>query len=490
MAYSHDEKMLALDLWFEMHGTMPVADFVEELGYPCETTMCNWIREDPRRDPDRRFYKSKPVLTKLEAIRRVADGEPARRVCRDIGVSDSTVGSWVDRYARGGTAALLPPPRPTGKGTGMAGNRKGEGRRPAPVMQGPPPAATGELPDDPAALKAMVEELRMDNALLREVLDVLKADPGCDPADLTSAERTAAVAALEDRFPLPALRARMGIPRSTYYYQLELATRPEGPDLLGDAVEEEFAAEHGSRGYRTVTARLRMREEPVVVSEKRVRAKMRERGLSVCYARRRRRYSSYAGEPDGRPANLPLGPGGRHDFHAAAPNRKWVSDITEFHLPDDARKVYLSPVVDLFDGKPVGYSVGMRPDTGLAVSSLRMACSQLAPGEHPFCHTDGGAQYRTAEWKGLCEERGIVRSMSRKGRSPDNAACEGFFGNLKNEMFHGRDWRGVTAEQLVGIVERWMRSYSTERLKAFREGGRTVYDTIDGRRKRLGLAAG
>jgi len=56
-------------------------------------------------------------------------------------------------------------------------------------------------------------------------LDVLKADPGCDPADLTSAERAAAVAALEGRFPLPELRERMGVPKSTYYYQLERLTR-------------------------------------------------------------------------------------------------------------------------------------------------------------------------------------------------------------------------------------------------------------------------
>lgn len=82
-----------------------------------------------------------------------------------------------------------------------------------------------------------------------------------------------------------------------------------------------------------------------------------------------------------------------------------------------------------------------------------------------------------------------MRSMSRKGRSPDNAACEGFFGNLKNEFFRGRDWRGVTQEQFIAMLDWWMRRYSTERLKAFREGGRTVYDTIDGRRRRLGLAS-
>lgn len=486
--YNAEEKADALDLWFALEGEMSIESFVAELGYPSDKCMRLWIRADPRYDPDKASYKSKPILTKLEAIKRVSEGSSQAGVARDLGVPNHSVRKWVGEFARGGTAELLPARRRREMGA-MAGKKPKAGRNPAPVMQGPPSAAMGELPDDPAALKAIIEELRMDNALLREVLDVLKADPGCDPADLTSAERTRAVVSLEGRFPLRALRERMGIPKSTYYYQLELATAPEGEDWLGDAVEEEFAAEHGSRGYRVVNARLRMRAEPIVVSEKRVRAKMRERGLAVRYAKRARRYSSYAGEPDARPANLPLRPDGTHDFHAGAPNEKWVTDITEFKLPGDSRKAYLSPVIDLFDGKPVGWSISPSPDASLANTSLEKACAQLGPGEHPMCHSDGGCHYRWPGWKAICEENGITRSMSRKGASPDNAACEGFFGNLKNEFFYGRDWSGVTYEEFASLLDWWMRRYSAWRLKAFHEDGRTVYDTIDGRRRRLGYAA-
>ena len=483
MTYSEEKKAEALDLWFALEGTIPLEEFVAELGYPSRTCLRGWIRADPRYDPDKPTYKSKTVLTKLEAIRRVAGGEPVARVGREIGATN--VASWVSRFAEGGTAALLPKPRKR-KGDAVAGRKKGEGRRPAPVMQRPP-EVPAELPDDPAALKAIIFELQMDNALLREVLDVLKADPGCDPADLTSAERAAVVAALEGRFPLPELRERMGIPKSTYYYQLERLTRPDDPDWLGDAVEEEFEAEHRSRGYRTVNARLRLRRDPIRVSEKRVRGKMRERGLRVCYAKKPKRFSSYAGEIGDRPPNLPLREDGTHDFRACAPNEKWATDITEFRLPDDPRKAYLSPILDLFDGKPVAWSISPSPDADLADSSLEGACARLGEGEHPSCHSDGGCHYRWPGWIRICEAHGIVRSMSRKGSSQDNAVCEGFFGNLKNEMFYGRDWRGVSYEMFASMLDEWMRLYSTHRLKAFREGGRTVYDTIDGRRRRLGL---
>src|SRR5699024_11682214 len=99
---------------------------------------------------------------------------------------------------------------------------------------------------------------------------------------------------------------------------------------------------------------------------------------------------------------------------------------------------------------------------------------------------DRGWHYRTPDWVRACGEAGVERSMSRKGHSPDNAACEGFFGRLKVEFFHGRDWRGVSAERFAAELAEWIRWYREGRLKAFDEGGRKVYDTIAGRRRRLG----
>lgn len=486
--YDRNAKQDALDLWFSMPGEMSVEDFAAELGYPSGRTLHRWIEADPRHDPDKSQYRSKPVLSKLEAIRRVAEGASAAQAARETGLTPQQVRRSVDRYAQGGTAALLPQPRGR-KGGDMAGREGAKARRasrpagPMPCEQ--PPRLPDELPDDPKALKAIIADLELSNAALREVLAVLKA---AAPA-LSNAEAAGCASRLEGAFGAAAACAALGLPRSTYYYQLDALTGPDAPpDGMAEEVERAFRVDgNSSRGYRFVREVVsRRRGRPV--SEKVVRGHMRELGLRVCYARKGR-YSSYAGEIDPPAPNLLLREDGTHDFSAARPREAWVSDVTEFHLPDDGRKVYLSPVVDLFDGKPVGWAVGTSPNARLAESSLEAACATLREGDAPIAHTDRGCHYRWPGWKAICERHGVTRSMSRKGHSPDNAACEGFFGNLKNELFHGRDWSGWTAEAFMELLDGWMRAYSSVRLKAFREDGRTIYDTIDNRRRRLGLAA-
>lgn len=146
-----------------------------------------------------------------------------------------------------------------------------------------------------------------------------------------------------------------------------------------------------------------------------------------------------------------------------APNRLWLTDITEFRL--DAGKVYLSPVLDCFDGKLVSWSVGTRPTGELANSSLRDACGTLSEGERPVCHSDRGGHYRWPGWIEICAEHGLVRSMSKKGCSPDNSACEGLFGRIKNEFFYYRDWSGVPVDEFMERLEEYLRYYNEDRPK-------------------------
>ena len=371
--YDKRAKQDALDLWFSMPGEMSVDDFAAELGYPSGSTLRNWIKADPRHDPDKCQYRSKPVLPKLEAIRRVAEGATAAQAARETGLTPQQVRYSVGRYARGGTAALLPAPaRKRRKGEAVDEGKTRRASRPArPMPCEQPPGLPEELPDDPAALKAIIADLELSNAALREVLAVLKAGA---PA-LTNAEAAGCASRLEGAFGAAAACAALGLARSTYYYQLDALTSPSAPpDGTAGEVERAFRVDgNSSRGYRFVREVVsRRRGRPV--SEKVVRRLMRGLGLRVCYARRGR-YSSYAGEIDAPAPNLLLRADGTHDFSAGRPNEAWVSDVTEFRLPDDGRKVYLSPVVDLFDGKllalpqnqpnaplyPAGGAPGSRP---------------------------------------------------------------------------------------------------------------------------------
>lgn len=482
MSYSERERQEALDLWFAMSSEMSMEEFVAELGYPSRACLARWARADPRWDPDRPQHRSRPVLSKLEAIRRVSEGASWAEAGRQAGVSASCVGKLCKMYARGGTAALLP--KATLRRAAMAERKRS---RPAPYET--PPQVPDPLPDDPEALRAIIAELRLDNAVLRGVLDVLKAVAGREGAALTGGEKALVASGLEGGFPASALCARLGLPRSTYYARLGAMTRPDPEGELLDAeVRRAFEADGRSgRGYRFVHGRV-VAQLGRPVSEKRVRRSMRRQGLAPAGPRAARRYSSYAGEIDPPAPNLLLREDGAHDFRPAAPNLAWASDITEFRLPGDRRKVYLSLVVDLFDGRPVGWSLGTSPDAELANSSLRRAVATLRPGEAPLVHTDRGCHYRWPGWKAICGAAGLRRSMSRKGCSPDNAACEGFFGTFKTELFYGRDWSGWVAEGLIGLLGELLEWWRSGRLRAFREEGRVVWDTIDGRRRRLGLA--
>lgn len=55
--------------------------------------------------------------------------------------------------------------------------------------------------------------------------------------------------------------------------------------------------------------------------------------------------------------------------------------------------------------------------------------------------------------------------MSKKGCSPDNSACEGFFGRLKNEVFYQRDWKNTTINQFINQVDDYIHWYNNQRIK-------------------------
>jgi transposase InsO family protein len=123
-------------------------------------------------------------------------------------------------------------------------------------------------------------------------------------------------------------------------------------------------------------------------------------------------------------------------------------------------------LIDCFDGLVVSWSIGTRPDAELVNTMLDSAIESVADcDERPVVHSDRGAHYRWPGWLSRMRDARLVRSMSRKGCSPDNAACEGFFGRLKTELFYPRDWRAATIDQFIEVLDSYIRWYNATRIK-------------------------
>lgn len=394
------------------------------------------------------------------ALIAVAEGWSRRAAGELVGAAASTVSRWA--------AGRAPHAR--------AGGCRMRGRR----------AEEAPLEDSE---RAAFEAAMTENMLLRAVLDDLKAG-GSHPLSISNrrkcelGERLRAATGL----PLREITRFLGISRSSYSYHRARLGRDRYA-ALREEVARLFREMGGGRGYRPVWAELRRRGTRV--SEKVVRRLMRELGLSAA-RRRRRPWSSYGGEASPAPPNLPrerararraADPSYRadHDFSASRPGELWVTDVTEFRLPAGGGKVYLSVVLDCFDGRPVAWSAGPRPTAELTESSLRAAIATLSPGEAPAVHSDRGFHYRLPGWIAACRAHGLARSMSRKGRSCDNARMEGFFGTLKSEFWHPADWTGVTREGLASALDAWLRAFRETRIS--RSLG---WLTPDGHRRALG----
>ena len=270
--------------------------------------------------------------------------------------------------------------------------------------------------------------------------------------------RVQALTALKADFPLPVLLQVAGVARSTFFYHQARLQAPDPLEAVKAALTDVFTANHGRYGHRRIHTTLR--KQGWTVAKKTVLKLMRSLGL-VCKVRRKKRYNSHQGEPGSTAPNVL-----NREFNADAPNQKWVTDVTEFSVGD--RKLYLSPVMDLFDRQIISYTIGSSPNLELTNTSLRQALATLADGQHPLVHSDQGFQYRHVTWRVLLEGSGAVQSMSRKGNCYDNAVMENFFGHLKEELFH--HVRYLSPDALATALHEYIRWYNTERISTKLKG--------------------
>lgn len=251
-----------------------------------------------------------------------------------------------------------------------------------------------------------------------------------------------AVLSVKAEHRLEVLLRVAGLARSTFFYHQARLHAPDPHAALKADIARLFDKNKGRYGHRRVHDQLR--KKGWRVAKKTVLKLMNQLGL-VCRVRRKKPYSSYRGQA-GRVAPNLL----ERDFTAQEPNQKWVTDVSEFVVA--GHKVYLSPVMDLFDRQIISYTAGLSPNLELTNASLRAALKTLADGHSPLVHSDQGFQYQHVSWRRLLAGVGGVQSMSRKGNCLDNAVIESFFGHLKEEFYTHAEFETVE-EFTVGLKE-------------------------------------
>ena len=232
------------------------------------------------------------------------------------------------------------------------------------------------------------------------------------------------------------------------------------PDKYEAAKAEIMAIYHenkGRYGYRRITAELHNRNMPL--NHKTVQRLMKELGM-VCRVRMKK-YRSYKGEIGKIAPNLI-----QRDFKADAPNQKWTTDITEFAL--FGTKLYLSPILDMYNGEIISYSISERPVLGQVMDMLDKAFEKIPDNTDLIFHSDQGWQYQHKQYQQRLKEKGIRQSMSRKGNCLDNAIMENFFGLLKSELLYLRDF--ASFEEFRAELETYIEYYNNHRIKSKLKG--------------------
>jgi len=166
-----------------------------------------------------------------------------------------------------------------------------------------------------------------------------------------------------------------------------------------------------------------LREKGYTINHKSVLKPMRKLGLRGKQGKNTK-YRSYKGTVGKIVENIL-----NRDFNADKPFEKLVTDITEFKICND--KVYLSPVLDLFDREIISYLISLSPNLQQMRDMLSELFVKLPDGSRPIFHSDQGWQYQHSEYQRLLKEQNITKSMSRKGNCLDNSIMENSFGRLK-----------------------------------------------------------
>ena len=276
-----------------------------------------------------------------------------------------------------------------------------------------------------------------------------------------------AVSEQRQEYPLSLLLKISGVKRSTYYYVYSRLDDDKDAEMK-QFISDIYSENKGRYGYRRIDLELRNRGH--IVNHKKVKRIMKQIGLFGISPKAK--YRSYKGDMNGTVKNLLIHKEvdeANHktkyvrDFDTSKPNEKWSTDVSEFHTA--AGKLYLAPVLDMYNDEIVAYDISVSPDFLQQRRLLEKAFSRFEDLKGLIFHSDQGSQYQMHAWHKELKDRGIIQSMPRKGNCLDNSPIENFFGKLKNEMFYEHEYEFKSLDELKKAIEEYIDYYNTKRIK-------------------------
>jgi len=212
-------------------------------------------------------------------------------------------------------------------------------------------------------------------------------------------------------------------PSGYYAWKAQPLSNRAKEDLrLAGHIKQSWLESGGVYGYRKIAMDLRDLGE--TCGKDRVYRIMKAEGLRSLtgYKRRQGKY--------GRPSIVASNKL-QQQFKVDQPNRVWVTDIT--YIRTHEGWLYLAAVLDLYSRQVIGWAMGSRIDTELALNALLMAVWWRKPVDEVIVHSDQGVQFSSHDWQAFLKQHRLVPSMSRRGNCYDNAVAESFFQLLKRE---------------------------------------------------------
>ncbi|WP_425514984.1 IS3 family transposase [Cytobacillus gottheilii] len=292
-----------------------------------------------------------------------------------------------------------------------------------------------------------LEYLRMENAYLKKLKGLSSG------RTITNQIKAKVIYELRNDFPVIKTIKIAKMPRSTYYSLLKKWNQPDPDRKWKRRISFIYRRHSGRFGYCRITDVLQ--EKGYQINKKKVLRIMRDLGLKCIV--RMKKYKSYKGEVGKAAPNIL-----NRDFRAQKPNQKWVTDITEFKVFGE--KLYLSPILDLFNSEVITYTLQSRPTFDLVDRMLAQGLKYVKEGDELLLHSDQGWHYRMPKYRRTLKEHKITQSMSRKGNCLDNSVMENFFGILKSEFLYLQEFESI--EHFKAELEKYIYYYNHLRIKS------------------------